>query len=83
MSRSKSQGKKSQPATFDDLDEHDAIALLTNVAVQMREDGHAIDVRHARLSGRPGILIFMPGYELRDGLIRRAETAAVAQAAGG
>lgn len=58
----------------------DAVALVTNMALELRDVGHNVVVRHAAVSGQRGILIFMPGFELIDGNLRLVE-AAVAEAA--
>lgn len=58
----------------------DAVALVTNMALELRDVGHNVVVRHAAVSGERGILIFMPGFELIDGNLRLVE-AAVAEAA--
>lgn len=67
-----SQSKK--PKTdFSDLAEHDAVALVTNTAVVAKQSGHGVVVRHARIEGQRGILVFMPGYELVEGRVRKTE----------
>lgn len=58
----------------------DAVALVTNMALELRDVGHNVVVRHAAVSGQRGILVFMPGFELIDGNLRLVE-AAMAKAA--
>jgi len=48
----------------------DVVALVTNMALEVRGAGHNIVVRHALVSGKRGILVFMPGFELIDGNLR-------------
>jgi hypothetical protein len=52
------------------LSRFDAAALVANTAVEVREGGHNIVVKHARVQGEQGILIFIPGFELVDGDLR-------------
>jgi len=40
------------------------------MALEVREAGHDVIVRHALVSGKRGILVFMPGFELIDGNLR-------------
>jgi hypothetical protein len=47
---------------FSDLSEVDAVRLVANSAVVARESGHNVVVKTASISGKKGILIFMPGY---------------------
>lgn len=55
----------------------DAVALVTNMALEVREAGHNLIVRHAVVGGQRGILVFMPGFELIDGNLRLVEPATV------
>ena len=48
----------------------DAVALVANMALEVRAAGHDVVVRHALVSGNRGILVFMPGFELIDGNLR-------------
>ena len=48
----------------------DAVALVANMALELRDVGHDLIVRHAAISGQRGILIFAPGFELVDGNLR-------------
>lgn len=48
----------------------DAVALVANMALELRDAGHDLVVRHALVSGKRGILIFAPGFELVDGNLR-------------
>lgn len=52
----------------------DAVALVTNMALELRDVGHDLVVRHAAISGKRGILIFAPGFELIDGDLRLVAT---------
>lgn len=56
---------------FSDLAEHDAITLVTNTAVVAKQSGHPVIVRHARIGGQRGILVFMPDYELVAGRVQK------------
>ena len=53
----------------------DAVALVANTALEVREAGHDVVVCHAAISGNRGILIFMPGFELIDGNLRLVASA--------
>lgn len=72
-----SQSKKPR-IDFSEMAEHDVVALVTNTAVVAKNSGHPVTVRHARVEGQRGILVFMPGYELADGLIMRVQPSASA-----
>ena len=48
----------------------DAVALVANMALELRDAGHDLVVRYALVSGKRGILIFAPGFELVDGNLR-------------
>lgn len=48
----------------------DAAALVANTALEVRDSGHNVIVRHARVQGQAGILIFIPDFELIDGNLR-------------
>ncbi len=52
------------------LSRFDAVALVTNMALEVREAGHDLIVSHAAVAGQRGILVFMPGFELIDGNLR-------------
>lgn len=52
----------------------DAVALVANMALELRDVGHDLVVRHALVSGKRGILIFAPGFELIDGNLRLVAT---------
>ncbi len=56
------------------LSRFDAVALVANTALEVRDSGHDVIVRHAHVQGRPGILILMPGFELIDGNLRLVAT---------
>jgi hypothetical protein len=43
------------------------VALVVNTALKVRDGGHDIVVRHAKVTGQAGILVFLPGFELNDG----------------
>lgn len=55
----------------------DAVALVANMALEVRDAGHDVIVRHALVSGNRGILIFMPGFELIDGNLRLVANEAI------
>jgi hypothetical protein len=57
----------------------DAVALVANMALELRDAGHDLVVRHALVSGKRGILIFAPGFELIDGNLRLVATAPAPQ----
>ena len=67
--------EKKKPG-LDRMSRFDAVALVANMALEVREAGHDVVVRHAAISGNRGILIFMPGFELIDGNLRLVATAA-------
>lgn len=50
------------------------VALVANTALVAKDSGGPVEVRHARISGNRGILIFMPGFELLDGRVSRVAT---------
>lgn len=52
---------------FGHLSRFDAAALVANTALKVRDSGHAVIVRHAKVLGEQGILVFIPGFELIDG----------------
>ena len=56
--------------SLEQMSRFDVVALVANMALEVREAGHNIVVRHALVSGRRGILVFMPGFELVDGNLR-------------
>lgn len=58
--------KKTPPST-ESLSRFDAVALVVNTALKVRDGGHDIVVRHAKVTGQAGILVFLPGFELNDG----------------
>lgn len=59
----------------------DAVALVTNMALEVRDAGHDLIVRHAAVAGQRGILVFMPGFELIDGNLRLVESVVAETAA--
>jgi hypothetical protein len=46
------------------------VALVVNTALKVRDGGHEIVVRHAKVAGEAGILVFLPGFELTDGNLK-------------
>ena len=67
-------------AALQKMSRFDAVALVTNMALELRDVGHNVVVRHAAVSGERGILIFMPGFELIDGNLRLVSTEPAAAA---
>lgn len=65
--------KKKPKIDFSDMAEHDIVALVTNTAVVAKQSGGPVVVRHARIEGQRGILVFMPEYELVEGRVRKVE----------
>ena len=68
--------EKKKPG-LDRMSRFDAVALVANMALEVRDAGHDVIVRHALVSGNRGILIFMPGFELIDGNLRLVASEAV------
>jgi len=56
--------------SLEQMSRFDVVALVANMALEVREAGHDVIVRHALVSGKRGILVFMPGFELVDGNLR-------------
>ena len=61
-------------AALQKMSRFDAVALVANMALELRDVGHDLIVRHAAISGQRGILIFAPGFELIDGNLRLVVT---------
>ncbi len=68
--------EKKKPG-LDRMSRFDAVALVANMALEVRDAGHDVIVRHALISGNRGILVFMPGFELIDGNLRLVASEAV------
>lgn len=67
------QGNETQNAPGASINAADAVRLVVNTAVLMRENEPAIDVRSVSESRRgPGILIWIPGYIDSEGVIIEA-----------
>lgn len=64
---------RGKPNLLGNLSRFDAAALVANTAIKVREGGHQIVVRHAKVAGEQGILVFIPGFELIDGNLRLVE----------
>jgi hypothetical protein len=62
--------QKKTPPNTESLSRFDAVALVVNTAIKVRDGGHDIVVRHARVTGQAGILVFLPGFELNDGNLK-------------
>lgn len=73
--------QEKQKPGLDRLSRFDAVALVANTALEVREAGHNVVVRHALVSGERGILIFMPGFELIDGNLRLVSNQVIEQVA--
>ena len=56
--------------SLEQMSRFDVVALVANMALEVRDAGHDVIVRHALVSGKRGILVFMPGFELVDGNLR-------------
>ncbi len=56
--------------SLEQMSRFDVVALVANMALEVRDAGHDVIVRHALVSGKRGILVFMPGFELIDGNLR-------------
>ena len=67
MSKSESLTRQKGKQESSDLSRFDAAALVASTAVEVRDKGHQIVVRHAKVQGEQGILIFIPGFQLVDG----------------
>lgn len=52
---------------FSHMSRFDVAGLVANTALMARDSGHQVVVRHARVEGQRGILVFIPGFELHDG----------------
>lgn len=72
--------EKKKPG-LDRMSRFDAVALVANMALEVRDAGHDVIVRHALVSGKRGILVFMPGFELIDGNLRLVANEAPEQVA--
>lgn len=83
MSQSKSLKKQKKKLDFSDMSRFDAVAMVANTAVVARDSGHPVTVRHARIQGERGILVFIPGFELIDGNLKLVEEAPIASAVNG
>lgn len=60
--------------SLEQMSRFDVVALVANMALEVRDAGHDVIVRHALVSGKRGILVFMPGFELIDGNLRLVTT---------
>lgn len=80
MSQSTNSKKQKKKPDFSSLSRFDAVAMVANTALVAREGGHSVTVRHARIEGQRGILIFIPGFELVDGDLRLVEEKAELEA---
>ncbi|OQB38038.1 MAG: hypothetical protein BWY09_01453 [Candidatus Hydrogenedentes bacterium ADurb.Bin179] len=69
QSTSSMEQKKTSPST-EKFSRFDAVALVVNTALKVRDGGHEIVVRHAKVAGEAGILVFLPGFELTDGNLK-------------
>ena len=76
MSQSKTLEKQKKKQDFSSLSRFDAAALVANTALVARDSGHEVVVRHAKVQGEQGILIFIPGFELVDGNLSLVATVA-------
>ena len=64
--------KSTSQDSFGDLSYHDVVAMIMNTAVVAKRD-HPVMVREAKISGKKGVLVFMPGYEMVSGKLRKLE----------
>lgn len=62
------------------MGEQEAFEKIVNTALAAREDGHPIIVRHARIKGQPGLLVFIPGYQMENGSLQPIQEPAPAPA---
>lgn len=72
---------KKQKTDLRHLSKFDAAALVANTALVARDSGHPFVVRHAKVQGEQGILIFIPGFELVDGELRLVANEPIAETA--
>lgn len=73
MSQSTSLKKQKTKPDFSDMSRFDVAGMVVNTAIVARDSGHKVTVRHARVEGERGILVFVPGFELIDGVLGLVE----------
>lgn len=52
------------------MSKHNAYEWVMTAALSVREDGHPIVVKQARVAGEQGLLIFIPGYTMAEGALQ-------------
>lgn len=61
-----SQSKK-RKNDLSDLSAMEMASMLVATAVSGKQSGHTIRVSHAAVGSHRGIMIWLPGFEMRDG----------------
>lgn len=61
---------------FANMDRQAVAQVVVDTALGVQSKGHQVVVRHAKVQGEQGILIFIPGFELRDGNLSLVATVA-------
>jgi hypothetical protein len=67
MSAKKSKSK----VDFSDMSTYDTVNLVINTGIVARDSGHPVRVSTARVKGVGGLMIWIPGYTMIDGQVRR------------
>lgn len=66
---------KQSPKSSEGLSKTNAAEFVVNNAMVTKDAGHDwIVIRHAKVTGQQGILIFLPGFEVVNGRVSRIVT---------
>ena len=57
---------------FDDLPQHEQAAMTVNTALEAQASGLPLVANEAKLDNITGILIWIPGYTLKNGAVVEA-----------
>lgn len=66
---SKSQNLTTQKTPFDDMAEVDIIRYLISNALTAKSTGVNIDIKNVTFKGTPGMWVFVPNYQDKNGVI--------------
>lgn len=55
------------------ISKHNAYEWVMTTALSVRDEGHPIIVRQAKVAGEHGLLVFIPGYKMEGGELKAIE----------